>query len=359
MRELRVLIADDEPLSRNGIRDFFDWSAMGMTVAACVEDGAQALDYLRANPVELVITDIRMPVMDGLELLEHISAENLPTLAVVVSAYNDQEYVMRALRSHVAYDYVLKPLDMESCADTFARAGEYYRTKFRPAGRHSAPEAPAQPRAAAGELLRLVRTLDRDALADAVSALLQPYEHDLGQAAEAAADALARMGFLLDEMGCRRDPSFDYLQILNDIRFVRTLEELKDLCLDYAYRSMGRIQPPPQAQTLSPVVRAAMDLARQRYADSSLSLASLAREVYVTPNYLSSCFRAETGMRFTRWLNDLRMEQAKLLLEDPKYCVYEVSGLVGMDNPKYFAKLFREYTGMKPTEYKHSKGGFA
>ena len=68
-----LLIADDEPLIRNGVKKIIDWESLGFSEIFLAEDGQEALDIIRKNHVDLVLTDIVMPFMDGLELTEIFS----------------------------------------------------------------------------------------------------------------------------------------------------------------------------------------------------------------------------------------------------------------------------------------------
>ena len=75
LRMYTLLIADDEPLIRNGVKKIIDWESLGFSEIFLAEDGQEALDIIRKNHVDLVLTDIVMPFMDGLELSEILSKE--------------------------------------------------------------------------------------------------------------------------------------------------------------------------------------------------------------------------------------------------------------------------------------------
>ena len=70
---LRVLLVDDEPFIVQGLSVLVDWQAEGYEIAATAADGREALEYLRENQVDLIVADIKMPVMTGIELLEKIT----------------------------------------------------------------------------------------------------------------------------------------------------------------------------------------------------------------------------------------------------------------------------------------------
>ena len=110
---LRVLLVDDEPFIVQGLSVLIDWNKEGYEIAATAADGREALSYLRENKVDLIVADIRMPVMTGLELLETIRREGISdAYFVILSGYSDFEYAKQAIR-YQCMDYVLKPVEKE------------------------------------------------------------------------------------------------------------------------------------------------------------------------------------------------------------------------------------------------------
>lgn len=103
----RVLIVDDETIVRVTLRSLIDWEANGYTIIKDCMSGQQALDYLKKTPVDLLITDMKMPGMDGLELMEAVGREGKAPVTLVLSGYNEFELVREAFRKG-AYDYLLK-----------------------------------------------------------------------------------------------------------------------------------------------------------------------------------------------------------------------------------------------------------
>jgi AraC-like DNA-binding protein/ActR/RegA family two-component response regulator len=103
-----VLIVDDEPFFRSALRALLPWEAHGWAVAGEAIDGAEALAFLRREPVDAVFTDIRMPVMDGVELIRRARDEGIKAAFVVLSAYDEFGLVKGAFLEG-ARDYVLKP----------------------------------------------------------------------------------------------------------------------------------------------------------------------------------------------------------------------------------------------------------
>ena len=107
---LKVLLVDDEPYILQGLQVLIDWESGGFEIAATCSNGKEALKYLSENHVDLVISDIRMPEMTGLELLETVKKEKISDAEfVLLTGYDDFAYTQRAIRNG-CLDYILKPV---------------------------------------------------------------------------------------------------------------------------------------------------------------------------------------------------------------------------------------------------------
>lgn len=98
------------------------------------------------------------------------------------------------------------------------------------------------------------------------------------------------------------------------------------------------------------IIKTALQYIKENY-QRDLSLADIAGIVYVTPNYLSRVFKEEMGVNFVDWLNQFRVEKAKVLLLEAGMKSYEVAEKVGYSDYKYFSYIFKKYTGCTPKEY--------
>ncbi|WP_426451878.1 response regulator transcription factor [Paenibacillus sp. S-38] len=118
---LKVLLVDDEMFVRMGLRSLIDWGALGYEVCGEAENGEEAFAEIGRLDPDLVITDIRMPVLDGLGLIGRASEElSSPPSFVIISGYHDFHYAQKALRYGVQ-DYLLKPVDDEEMQDTLRK----------------------------------------------------------------------------------------------------------------------------------------------------------------------------------------------------------------------------------------------
>lgn len=121
---LRVLLVDDEPFIVQGLMVFIDWEQEGYEIVYTAADGAEALTYLKEHKVDLVIADIKMPVMSGLELLETIRRENISdAYFIILSGYSDFSYAQQAIR-YECMEYILKPVEKEELLGVLRRVAK-------------------------------------------------------------------------------------------------------------------------------------------------------------------------------------------------------------------------------------------
>lgn len=125
---LRVLLVDDEPFIAQGLAVLIDWEKEGYEIAAMAGNGEEALDYLRKNQVDLIIADIKMPVMNGIELLERIRTEKISeAYFIILSGYSDFHYAQQAIR-YECMDFILKPIGQEELISVLRKAANLHKT---------------------------------------------------------------------------------------------------------------------------------------------------------------------------------------------------------------------------------------
>lgn len=127
---MKVLIADDESTIRNGMADMIRAMDIGLEVTASAADGAEALALAELHHPQLILADINMPHMNGLELMEKLQAVVPYGKVIVVSGYHEFEYARAAMRLR-AFDYLLKPVKEAQLKETLLRAKEEYEGRMR------------------------------------------------------------------------------------------------------------------------------------------------------------------------------------------------------------------------------------
>ncbi|MCX7708781.1 MAG: response regulator, partial [Clostridia bacterium] len=109
---LKVLLVDDEEIIRSGIAQGIDWAQLGFQVIGEAEDGEQALQAVKEMRPDVVITDIKMPFMDGLQFIEAVKPQYPNVSIIIISGHDEFHYAQKAVKLG-AYDYILKPIELE------------------------------------------------------------------------------------------------------------------------------------------------------------------------------------------------------------------------------------------------------
>lgn len=119
----QVLLIDDEPIIRKGLKNTINWESYGCTVCGEAADGVEGLDRIREKKPDIIITDIRMPGMNGLDMVESIHDAVPGCKIIILTGYRDFEYAKKAIRLG-AFDFLLKPSDLDVMGKSIQRAVE-------------------------------------------------------------------------------------------------------------------------------------------------------------------------------------------------------------------------------------------
>jgi len=392
-----VLIVDDEPLVRVTLRTTVPWEKHGFVCTAEAANGEEALAELRERPdTALVILDLAMPRMDGLELLRRMAEEGIRPQVIVLSAHDEFPRVREAFRLGVN-DYVLKSeletARLEELLDAAAR-------RIEAAGPPSAAASAEAPRVAMKQelLARLLTADDPAALRPELETwgarvgpvlclgLLTMSDFELVAARyDAGSRSSLPLGVLaVVEQVLARLPLGEVVRMADDeyvllLSFserhadVRIQTACRAVCDDVvralasylnitavaalsAVTELGRGASPAElyralaAGRTGPsrlVVRAREHILKN-YQDPGLHLPEVSRHLGVTPNHLSAQFSRETGRSFRKYLALVRVEAAKRLLAGSSLRVGEVGEMVGYLNIEHFSRVFKRLTGVPP-----------
>ncbi|MBE6054393.1 MAG: response regulator [Clostridium sartagoforme] len=123
---IKALIVDDEPFIRQGLRVLIDWKKYGYEIVAESGNALSAIEIIKEKEVDLVITDIKMPKVDGLELIEYVLKNISKDITfIVLSGFCEFEYARKAIKYNVQ-DYLLKPIQRDELIDSLAKVQQRY-----------------------------------------------------------------------------------------------------------------------------------------------------------------------------------------------------------------------------------------
>ena len=358
---MKVYIADDEAFTRNGIVNYVPWDSVGCQVVGSGANGEEVLDYIADHDIDILVTDIRMPKMDGLQLLSSIASTDSALRVILISAYTEFSYIHAALHYDIVDDYILKPIQ----PDKLLRAVEKASAQIR--NMHSFPMLKSLCDA---ERLEYDKSYYRDAisqitakaegrqceeaqaLTQAAYATMQQATGSLNLAKRFSIDLLDALFSRLYAHGIRpaqvtvsRDLHHDFLTACN-------LQEITGHMCWFLLQCTAAFPANKAEATLPPLIQKAIQQMDTQYGQYAFCLQSLADYLQVSPSYLSTKFKEALGVNFNKHLNQIRIQHAKAMLTNPSNRISEIGKSCGFQDTHYFSKQFKQYTGQTPKEYR-------
>lgn len=162
----KVMIVDDEAIVRESIARQIDWGRYQMELTGTAENAAEALAMLKERPVDLMLVDIRLPMIDGLELVRQVRRLYPSIQFIMISGYADFEYAREAMRSH-ALDYLLKPLNPVSLLTAIRKAQDtweqnQFAQSLSDLGMNIPSEMPEQHSASSPTVIQILAIVDEE-----------------------------------------------------------------------------------------------------------------------------------------------------------------------------------------------------
>ena len=117
-RMFKLVVVDDEEMTRKHLENILDWDILGFEIVASFSDAQSVLEYLACETADVVLTDIKMESISGLELAKRLSEDYPHITVVIISGHREFEYVREALKYNT-YDYILKPVTYEEFYEVF------------------------------------------------------------------------------------------------------------------------------------------------------------------------------------------------------------------------------------------------
>ena len=332
-----AIVVDDERIIRTGISSFINNNDTGFEVIHTFKDGAEAIEYLKSHDPALVITDIKMVDVSGIELTKYIY-ENKPHIKVILlSGYSEFEYAKAAVKYNVE-DYLTKPTDF----------GELSKTLLK-----------------VREALASASSTDVNIFFDK---LKQLYAEIITGKTNEATDTLTdllknnrRPGVYFCQFAANLfEIIFDKLHVNLKLQFLQEKADCKQLLdmtdrteiisfsVDLLQRIISRVSADSD-DTAASVTAKLIQYINEHYAEN-ISLQDAAEKVFFSPVYCSRFFKKQTGENFSDFLLRVRMENAVRLLRDNKK-ITDISRECGYSNSGYFTRIFKEYYKCTPSEY--------
>lgn len=363
MMDFTVLIVDDEAMPRSILQKHIPWNELSVTNVCLATDGAEAVDQARRFRPEIIISDIKMPRLNGLEMAAAVR-EFLPACQLIfLSGYSDKEYLKTAIRLRAA-SYVEKPLDLEEITAAVREITTQLQDQTKPAakelffhGEHL-PNGPLNHRVFQaedtfpGQLEKLIRHNKKEDTLAVLQKLYEDIRRCEGTAPEYVRHLYCQILFLFLHAADSRNirvltEKADHL--LYAVSSQETLAGLRDILSQTAAEYFSALNP-----ACPDIFTQVENYVERHYRDCSLTVQSIAGSLGFTNTYLCAAYKKSCGKTINQRLTEVRLLHAKQLLTATNCKLYEVANAVGYQDGKYFVKLFTRETGLSPREYQRS-----
>lgn len=345
---MKILLVDDDYIALEGLRTMLHWEQFDGKLVGCACDGAEAVKLIRDTDPDVVISDIKMPEMDGLELARYLYEHCPETHMILMSGHSEFQYAQQALRYRVT-DYILKPITRQK----IQQLNEQLTAFSQELTQKDQIRKLAYDDTLKEQILQVLRNGDIPALQEllvsptVMQALQNDTDHTLG---------IQLLNYLFqyqDEIS-REKTSLSELKHkeMTDYRKLPTSQD-RIAYLSRRYNALMEYVQNQKTEYDRPIITTCLQIIDQNYSDPAFNISSLADSLHLSLPYLSTVFKQTTGQNISNYLAQKKLAQAKELLCDISVSIREVSQKSGYEDPRHFAKLFKKHTGMTPSEYRN------
>lgn len=332
----KVLLVDDESVVREKISQLINWEQYDVNLIGSCSNAIEAMDIVLQNKPDIIITDIKMPVMNGIEFIKQVKSQGIESEFIILSGYNEFEFAKGAMSENVRH-YILKPCSEEEIEEALVKVISDI-TERRIAKKYSEEDIVSIQE----EFAKCITNGEMQNIYNGVWKLFHTYDRNL--AIMVCTKVLLKYFYarLLDT-NCLTD-------MLNEIYVTKEIDILVNK-ISEVICDLKKVDGKNEN-----FIDKIINYINENLDDSNLTLKWCAKElVFMNEDYVSRAFTKQIGENFSTYLNRKRIERAKNLLsvmgEDGR--IYTVAEQIGLGhNPRYFSKIFKKSTGHTPKEYK-------
>lgn len=331
------------------------WEApSGFSLASAAYDGQQALERLRQEHFDLVLTEINLPLLDGLQLLRRIREENLCPVVVVLSSTVNFQHIRECIL-YGAFDFLEKMPDSDTLSKLLRRANLHLLQTY---SRKDSPEQlPGEDPAFQQDEDAIVQGLlaQREQALQVFSYTMDAI-YDMNQSNPIKADFQVRQ--LFRNIINRVFEQMNWLHLYTDVssfhrpNFIRIdsrihTEEVYLHKLTGLYQLISALHPSVADPNIRHVIEYTLS-----HPEEQLTLRQLASELFMNYSYLSNKFAALTGQPFSKYVTYIRMTRAAFLLRHSTLRIGEISAALNYKDTNYFSRQFKAQYDMTPRRFR-------
>lgn len=353
------MIAEDEPLTRELlcalIREALDEQ---VSLIIPVANGLEAMEKLEQFPVDILLTDISMPEMDGIELIKAVDRNYPNTVKIIISGYDEFDYAKQSLKYH-AQDYLLKPVESQELIAAITKGisatkqGLENSHKLGLINMHfSGKLSFLYTTNSIKDIIVGIKTKNEDKVRDVTGELVECIFREgdsLAEQKEMSHWIVSTFFICFPEM--RRDDNEP--ACIARIKAASSPQEISHILHELFVRCMDQVSEMNSSQAK---LRQIKSYIAANYSED-ISLQSLSDYFGLTNAYICSLFSQYSDQNFKDYLQEVRINQAVTLLEQSNLKIYEIARATGYNDANYFARAFRKLIGMTPNEFRTKMRG--
>lgn len=394
----KLVLADDEPKIRRGIEGLIKWSDYDIEIVGEAEDGEIALEVIKNTNPDIILLDINMPFLNGLELIEKVHEFNEDVIVIIISGYDDFYYAQKALKLSV-FDYILKPIKKMDLDEIILKATNELKKRGKQkdylhwTSRHFDRNMDYFKETFFSQWLsnkltdeEVIKELNFFGInfSENIGIIIIKVVDKFGsnmvdkkwdkQLLDFAIQNIANEDFKCSNTKFITMDDNKNVVIVMDINLIpewikygRELQNKIDSYLKFhviieqrnvsdgildvknVYKNM--IENIEKKSKYSKLVLLTIKYIDSKYYLNHLSVNDVSKAFEVSPSYLSKLLKKETGFSLIDYITNTRIKKAMCIMEDPTIKIYDVAELVGYSNQHYFCRAFKKIVGISPTEY--------